>query len=164
MMVEANLLGVMWGSRTAVDAMADGGGHIVNIASMSAFGAVPGLATYGATKHAVLAFSTSLQGDLDEAGIPIRVHAVCPDTVETEMVEEREQDLDAAIIFSAPKLLDPADVAEKAVSLIDTRKIVLALPRSRAWTARVLAPFPRVALKALALFRRIGERKRRTRR
>jgi NAD(P)-dependent dehydrogenase (short-subunit alcohol dehydrogenase family) len=160
LMVEANLLGVIWGSRTAVEGMGNGGGHIINIASMSAFGPVPGLATYGATKHAVLAFSTSLQGDLDEAGIPIRIHAVCPDTVETQMIEEREHDEDAAIIFSAPKLLDPTEVAQQAVALLDTDKIVLALPRSRAWTARALAPFPRVGLRVLALFRRMGERKR----
>src|SRR4051794_21276947 len=75
-MVEANLLGVIWGSRTAVEAMRPGGGHIVNMASMSSFGPVPGLAVYGATKHAVLGFTGSLQGDLEQAGIPIRLHAV----------------------------------------------------------------------------------------
>ena len=66
--VEANLLGVIWGSRTAVEAMRSTGGHIVNMASMSSFGPVPGLAVYGATKHAVLGFSGSLQGDLQQEG------------------------------------------------------------------------------------------------
>src|SRR5688500_1068467 len=56
LMIEANLLGVVWGSRAAVDAMGADGGHIINLASMSAFGPVPGLAVYGATKHGVLAF------------------------------------------------------------------------------------------------------------
>src|SRR4051812_21463225 len=85
--VEANLLGVMWGSRAAVEAMrSTGGGHIINMASMSSFGPAPGLAVYGATKHAVLGFSGSLMGDLSEEGIPIRVHAVCPDGVDTGMV------------------------------------------------------------------------------
>jgi NAD(P)-dependent dehydrogenase (short-subunit alcohol dehydrogenase family) len=163
LMVETNLLGVIWGSRAAVEAMPrDGGGsaHIINIASLSAFGPVPGLATYGATKHAVLGFSTSLQGDLDEAGIPIRVHALCPDSVGTAMVSERAADPEAAIIFSAPRLLEPGEVADRAVGMLDTRKIVLAVPRNRAWIARVLAPFPRFGLKVLALFRRMGERKR----
>src|SRR5919201_7015848 len=111
-MVEANLLGVIWGSRTAVEAMRSTGGHIVNMASMSSFGPVPGLGVYGATKHAVLGFSGSLQGDLDQAGIPIRVHAVCPDAVDTGMVRERQTEPDSAIIFSAPRLLEPAEVAE----------------------------------------------------
>src|SRR3954453_8364447 len=41
-----NLLGVIWGSLAAVEAMRDGLGdrHIVNIASLSALGPVPGLA------------------------------------------------------------------------------------------------------------------------
>lgn len=159
-MVEANLLGVMWGSRAAVEAMRAGGGHIINMASMSSFGPVPGLAVYGATKHAVLGFTGSLQGDLKQAGIPIRVHAVCPDAVDTGMVRERQADPDSAIIFSAPKLLEPADVAERAVALLDGDKIVLAIPRNRAWLTRTMAAFPRADLRMLELFRKAGDRKR----
>ncbi len=163
LMVEANLLGVVYGSRAAVDAMRPQGGHIINMASMSSFGPVPGLAVYGATKHAVLGFTGSLQGDLDHAGIPIRVHAVCPDAVDTGMVRERQAEPDAAIIFSAPKLLEPADVAERAVALLDSTKIVLPIPASRAWLTRTMAAFPRADLRALELFRKAGEKKRRRR-
>ena len=88
-LVDANFLGVLWGSRAAVEAMRALGGDIVNMASMSSFGPVPGLAVYGATKHAVLGFTMSLQGDLDDARIPIRTHAICPDGVDTGMVRER---------------------------------------------------------------------------
>jgi len=160
-MVEGNVLGVVWGSRAAVDAMGAGGGHIINMASMSSFGPVPGLAVYGATKHAVLGFSGSLQGDLDQAGIPIHVHAVCPDAVDTGMVRERQAEPDSAIIFSAPRLLQPSEVAARAVSLIDGNRIVLAIPRNRAWLTRIMAAFPRADLRLLELFRRVGERRRR---
>jgi NAD(P)-dependent dehydrogenase (short-subunit alcohol dehydrogenase family) len=161
-MVRVNVLGVMFGSRAAVDAMrATGGGHIVNMASMSSLGPVPGLAVYGATKHAVLGFSVSLQGDLENAGIPIRVHAVCPDAVDTGMVRERQAEPDSAIIFSAPKLLQPSEVAERAVALLDTAKIVEVIPPSRGWLVRVMAGFPRADLRMMALFRRAGEKKRR---
>lgn len=51
-----------------------------------------------------LGFTTSLQGGLELAGSPIRVHAVCPDAVATDMVDERRHDREAAIIFSAPRL------------------------------------------------------------
>ena len=67
LMVDANFYGVMWGSRAAVDAMraAPGGDkHLINIGSLSSLAPVPGLAVYGATKHGVLGFSESLQGDL----------------------------------------------------------------------------------------------------
>lgn len=162
LMTEANLLGVFWGARAAVDAMGSGGGHIVNLASMSAFGPVPGLAIYGATKHGVLGFTESLQGDLEDAGIPIRVHAVCPDGVDTRMVQERIDDPDAAIIFSGgKKLLEPEAVAEKIVELLDSTAIVLTIPRSRAAFARFGGRYPRVGLKLLTLLKKIGERNRR---
>ena len=162
MLVEANLLGVIWGTRAAVDAMRTGGGHVINLASMSAFGPVPGLAVYGATKHAVLAFTESIQGDLEEAGIPVRMHAVCPDAVDTGMVRERADEPDAAIIFSSgQKLLQPADVAERMLGLLDSRALVLAIPRTRVTLLRLTSRYPRLGLKTAGFFKKIGERNRR---
>lgn len=159
LMTEANLLGVFWGSRAAVDAMRSGGGHLINMASMSAFGPVPGLAVYGATKHGVLGFTSSLQGDLEDAGIPIRVHAVCPDAVDTRMVRDRLDDEESAIIFSGgSKLLDPSDVADKIVDLLDSTAIILTIPRSRAGLARFAGRYPRAGLKTLSFFKKVGER------
>ena len=160
-MVEANLLGVVWGSRAAVEAMRATGGHIVNMASMSSFGPVPGLAVYGATKHAVLGFSGSLQGDLDDGGIPIRVHAVCPDGVDTGMVQERVGDPDSAIIFSSgTNLLTPGEVADRMLELLDSNKIVLTIPRWRVPLLRITHAFPRAGLKTAAFFKKVGERNR----
>ena len=160
--VEANLLGVICGSRAAVEAMRTHGGHLINLGSLSAFGPVPGLAVYGATKHGVVAFSESLQGDLDEAGIPIRVHAVCPDAVATGMVSERADDPDAAIIFSAGKeLLDPGDVADRIVGLLDSKALLLVIPRTRLPLLRLTGRFPRLGLKLAALFKKVGDRNRR---
>ena len=161
MLAEVNLLGVLWGCRAAVDAMRYGGGHIINLASMSAFGPVPGLAIYGATKHGVLAFSESLQGDLDEAKIRVRVHAVCPDGVNTRMVGERVDDPDSAIIFSAgKKLLDPGDVADRMVDLLDSTAILLTIPRYRVPLLRFTHRYPRLGLKLAAAFKKVGERNR----
>jgi NAD(P)-dependent dehydrogenase (short-subunit alcohol dehydrogenase family) len=161
MIAEVNLLGVLWGARAAVDAMRSGGGHVINMASMSSFGPVPGLAVYGATKHAVLAFTESLQGDLNEAKIPIRMHAVCPDGVDTRMVGERIDEPDAAVIFSAGKnLLDPGDVADRIMELLDSTAIVLTIPRYRVPMLRFTHRYPRLGLKLVALFKKIGERNR----
>jgi NAD(P)-dependent dehydrogenase (short-subunit alcohol dehydrogenase family) len=162
MIVDANLLGVICGSRAAVQAMRGHGGHLINLGSMSAFGPVPGLAVYGATKHGVVAFSESLQGDLDEAGIPVRVHAVCPDGVDTGMVSERAGDDDAAIIFSSgKKLLDPGDVADRIVALLDSKTLLLPIPRTRVPLLRLSNRYPRLGLKMAALFKKVGERNRR---
>jgi NAD(P)-dependent dehydrogenase (short-subunit alcohol dehydrogenase family) len=163
LMVEANLLGVIWGSRAAVETMRRHGvdAHIINLASLSAFGPVPGISVYAATKHGVLGFSTSLQGDLEAARLPIRVHAVCPDAARTDMVREHADEPDAAIIFSAPRLLDATEVAEQTVALLDSETLVLTIPRSRGVIAKGFAPFPRASLKLMGLFRRVGDRKRR---
>ena len=82
--------------------------HIINIASLSALTPVPGLAIYAATKHAVLGFTGSLQGDLLDAGIPITVHALCPDAADTQLLREHDHEPAAAINWSGPRLLTPA--------------------------------------------------------
>lgn len=84
-MAEVNVLGMMWGARAAIEAMRAQGGHLINIASMSSIAPVPGLAVYGATKQAVLGFTVSLAGDIDRAGLPIEVSAVCPDGIDTDI-------------------------------------------------------------------------------
>lgn len=161
--VETNLLGVMWGSRAAVDAMGRGGGHVINIGSMSSLGPVPGITTYAASKHGVLGYTTSLQGDLDNAGIPIRMHVVCPDAAETAMVHDVTESPESAILFSAPRMLEPSEVADHTVALLDRKQIVLVIPRWRGWVVRLGAFFPQFALKLISLFRRAGERKRKKR-
>lgn len=161
---EVNFLGVVWGCRAAVDVMrrAPGGepSHIINMASLSSLGPAPGLAVYGATKHAVLGFTESLQGDLRIAKLPIACHAVCPDGADTEMVRERVHDEDAALIWSAPRLLTAEEVADKVVGLLDSKQLVLVIPRWRGWVARTIALAPRPGLALVGPLRWLGERRR----
>lgn len=160
MMIDANLLGVVHGSRAAVGAMRSRGGHLLNIASMSAHGPVPGLAVYAATKAGVLNFSTSLQGDLDLERIPIRVHALCPDPADTAMVRDEQSHGDTAILFAQPKLLTAEAVADAAVAMLDGKRLVRSLPPARAGLARVGAVLPRVGLPVLARLRARGDKRR----
>ncbi|MCU0257577.1 MAG: SDR family oxidoreductase [Solirubrobacteraceae bacterium] len=162
--VRVNVLGVLHGSRVAVEQMrGGGGGHILNIASMSAFGPVPGLGVYAATKAAVKSITTSLQGDLDEAGIPIRAHALCPDAADTQMVRDVEDDPEAALLFSGFGLLGAEKVADAAVDLLDGNRIVKSMPGYRALLIRTSDLVPTAGLKTLHLFRRLGERRQRSR-
>jgi NAD(P)-dependent dehydrogenase (short-subunit alcohol dehydrogenase family) len=161
LMVEVNLLGVIHGSRAAVEAMRGRGGHLLNIASMSAHGPVPGLAVYAATKSGVLNFSTSLQGDLDLERIPIRVHALCPDAADTALVRNEQSHPDTAILFSLHAgLLSPDEVADAAVRLLDGRRVVRSMPATRAGLARIGGLIPRVGLPVLARMRASGDRRR----
>lgn len=160
---EVNMLGVVWGSLAAVDAMRAGAGanrHVINIASLSSLGPVPGLALYAATKHAVLGFTGSLQGDLLDAGIPITVHALCPDAADTPLLREHDHEPAAAINWSGPRLLTADEVAEHAVRLLDSKRLVRVVPAWRGWGVRALAIAGRTALRAAPLLRKQGDRHR----
>ncbi len=163
LIVETNVLGVMWGSRAAIEAMRSlptAEQHVLNLSSMSAFGPVPGLAVYASSKHAVLGFTTSLQGDLLSAGLPIRVHALCPDGADTPMVRERAGEREAAIIWSGSRLLTAQEVADGAMALLDSRRVVLALPRHRGALIRALGLAPGIGVRLGEPLRRLGERRR----
>jgi NAD(P)-dependent dehydrogenase (short-subunit alcohol dehydrogenase family) len=163
LMVEVNLLATVWGARAAVEAMRNdpAGAHIVNMASMAAFGPVPGLGVYAATKHGVLGLTESLQGDLVLAGVPIRVHAVCPDLVDTGMMREHAGNPEYALGFSGTKIYTPEEIAAEVVKLLDSDKIVLAIPRNRMVLARIAGLFPRSGLKVAKAVRGVGARKQR---
>lgn len=160
-MIEVNMLGMIWGARAAIEAMRAKGGHLINIASMSSIAPVPGLAVYGATKHAVLGFTISLAGDLDRAALPIKVSAVCPDGIDTDMVRNVRGSKEAGIVFAAPKLLTVEEVAGTVLDLVDKPRLAVAVPWSRGVLAHALRPFPELSLKALKPFLWFGERQRR---
>lgn len=158
--LEVNLRGVMAGSAAAVTTMGARGGAILNIASISALTPVPGLALYAATKAGVLSYTTSLQGDLHHAGLPIRARALCPDVVGTTMVSEVSHDPGAAMLFSGPRPLDPETVAQAGIELLDSRRqIVRVVPRWRGALVRGVDLAPATGLTILDVMRKIGDRR-----
>jgi short-subunit dehydrogenase len=158
--VEVNFLGSLYGSRAAVEAMGARGGQILNIASLAGLGPVPGLGVYAATKAAVVSLSVSLQGDLDIAGLPVRVHVMCPDAADTRMVRDVVDEDDAALLFSGGGLLSPADVADRTIELLDSRRIVRTMPAWRAGIVRTGAVLPTIGLRVLRILRWWGDRHR----
>jgi len=61
-------------------------GRIVNVSSLMGKVAAPTMATYSATKFAILGFTQSLRGEL--AAYNIRVIALLPSLTDTDMVRE----------------------------------------------------------------------------
>lgn len=161
LMVEVNLLATVWGARAALEQMKGdpAGAHIINMASMASFGPVPGLGVYAATKHGVLGLTASLQGDLVLSGSPIRVHAVCPDLVDTGMMREHADNPAYALGFSGTRIYPPEEIAEEIVKLLDSDKIILSIPRNRMAVARMAGMFPRTGLKVAKAFLGVGSRK-----
>jgi short-subunit dehydrogenase len=158
LLVETNVMGVIAGCLAAVDAMGSDSGDIINMASMSGLGPVPGLSVYAATKHAVVGFTTSLQGDLELAGRRIRVHALCPDAVATEMVSHRADDPEAAVLFSA-KHLSPEHVADEALAMLGSTRVIQPLPRARGMIMRASWVWPKAGLRTMSVVRKAGERR-----
>jgi 15-hydroxyprostaglandin dehydrogenase (NAD) len=100
----------------------NGGGVIVNTASIAGLAAYAPDPIYAAAKHGVVGFTRSLEYLLPEANI--RVNCVCPGVVDTPMVryddrgltpEERAQR--DAFLESIP-LIAPETIAEVVMSLI----------------------------------------------
>ncbi len=85
-MIRVNLLGVMYASRAALPAMkAQGGGHIVNVSSVSGRFAGPTQGGYNASKWGVNGFSEALRREVHGDGI--KVTLVEPGIVATELTD-----------------------------------------------------------------------------
>lgn len=88
----------------------NGGGAIVNIASIAAFDPFPGFAAYGAAKAFVVAYTRGLATEGAPHGI--RVFAVAPGAVETDMLRGAFPD------FPGDKLLYPDDIATMVETML----------------------------------------------
>lgn len=161
--VEVNVLGVIWGVRAAADAFRDQagsgvrGGDIGILASLSAHAPVPGLSVYAATKAAVLSLATSLPSELKND--KVRVHAVCPDGVDTPMVGGMDVDGDVRAALAAGVMLTPEQVAKTLVDMFGTRRVYKTLPVWRGVLARAGSLAPGVFMKVDPVMRKVGARR-----
>jgi short-subunit dehydrogenase len=156
--VRVNLLGVIHGTRAAVASMrANGGGHVVSIASLASWVPVPGETVYAATKAGVLSFTLGLQAELTAAGVrDVRLSAICPDGMLTPMLTDVLHEDGLALSFSAPRLVDPAEVAERVVDVLARPRLVSSVPHWRGAQVRLMSAMPDLMLRAAPLFTRMG--------
>jgi 3-oxoacyl-[acyl-carrier protein] reductase len=153
--LDVNVKGVMLGTRAAAVAMIrQGHGHIVNIASVAALVPVPGLAVYAASKAAVRSFTLSAAQELRPHGIHVTV--VCPDAVETPMLDKQLDYDEAALTFSGRRVLSPAEVAAAVIKALHEHPVEVLLPQSRGWLAKLADLFPRASFRLDGILRRKG--------
>lgn len=111
MMVETNVLGLMYMTRFALPYIKETKGHIVNIGSVAGRWSYPGGGVYCSTKAAVRAFTEGLRMDL--LGTRVRVTNIAPGMAETEFTITRLQSVDLAKkVYENFTALTPEDIAE----------------------------------------------------
>ncbi len=154
--IDVNCKGVIHGTRAAAAVMVPRrAGHIVNMGSLAALAAVPGLALYTASKFAVRGFSLAAAAELRPHGVAVTL--VCPDAVRTPMLDKQLDDRHAALTFSGPRPLDVDEVVRTILGpVLERRPLEIAFPRSRGWLARLSGFLPDVALAIRPMLERKG--------
>ena len=114
--IAVNLKGVWHCMRAAVACMAtNGGGHVINVASIAGLRSAPLLSAYSAAKHGVMGLTKSAAHEY--ARVNIRFNAVCPSFIDTPMVRNTMANMDEraqqATIKASPmrRLGDVGEVA-----------------------------------------------------
>ena len=84
--IAINVFGVILGTKLAAARMVKRGkGHVINVASLAAITPMPGIATYCATKHAVLGYTDTVRLELRGSGVAFS--SVMPTLTNTAMVD-----------------------------------------------------------------------------
>lgn len=132
--IDINLHGVITGTQLAIERMQPRGhGHIVNIASQAGKAGVPGIATYSATKHAVVGLSEAVRAELRGSGV--EVACVMPTLVNTELTSGVGQRL--------VKAVEPEDVANEIVDALEVPRFDVFVPRANGILLKTGALLPR---------------------
>lgn len=119
-LVRVNTLSPIVLTKYVVRAMlADGGGRIVNVASIIGFTGYSGLSVYGATKASLLGFTRSLAREVGRMGVT--VNAVAPGFLDTELTQgldgaQREQIARRSALRRLPEIDDVASAVEFLLS------------------------------------------------
>lgn len=128
--IAVNLKGVWLGMKHQLTYMRTrGSGSIINTASLGALMAIPNLAAYIASKHAVIGLTKAAALEAADAGI--RVNAICPSTTRTPMLDHLDEQRIEQIVrpHAIKRLCEPDEVAAAVVWLAsDQSSLVTGVP------------------------------------
>lgn len=140
--VSINLKGVWLCLKHQIRHMrANGGGSIVNNASVSGLVALAGQGAYTAAKHGVVGLTKVAA--VESAGVNIRVNAICPGAVRTPILRHLEQAgiTEAALASMSPqaRIAEPAEIAAAVAWLLSPQSSFVtgaAVPIDGGWSAQ----------------------------
>ena len=146
--IDINLHGVIAGTQMAIERMTPRhSGHIVNIASQAGKGGLPGIATYTATKHAVVGLSEAVRAELRGSGI--EMHCVMPTVVNTELTSGVGQ--------RWVKPVEAEDVAEAIAEALEVNRYDVWVPKENAAIYRIMTLMPRNVREAIGRFMKVDK-------
>lgn len=156
---DINVKGSIFGTQSVIETMRKhGGGHIINIASMASLSPVPGLSLYSASKYAVRAYSLAAAMELAEYGIAVTT--LCPDAVQTPMLDQQKDKEQAVLTFSGHKTLTVNEVVETIMGTVLTKKpYEIVVPASRGAVAKFANIFPQTTGRFIGLFQKMGAKR-----
>jgi NAD(P)-dependent dehydrogenase (short-subunit alcohol dehydrogenase family) len=139
--LDINVYGVILGSKLAAQRMAPRGtGHVINIASLAGETYAPGLATYCASKFAVIGFTDAARTEYRKAGVKFSM--VLPAFVNTELIS-------GTAGAKGFKNAEPADIADAIVNLLAKPKSRVRVPKSAGAVVVAFKFVPRPLAEAL---------------
>jgi len=140
-----NVKGVMLGTRAAGARFSRRGrGHIINFGSLASLAPVPGLGLYAASKFAVRGFSLAAATELLRSNVALTL--IMPDAVQTPMLDQQVDYVEAAMTFSGPRPLTVEDIERVLIEkVLPEKPLEIALPPSRAFLSRVANTTPGLA-------------------
>jgi len=122
-------------------------GHIVNIASQAGKGGVPGIATYSATKHAVVGLTEAVRAELRESGV--EMHCVMPTVVNTELTSGVGQ--------RWVKPVEAEDVANEIVDALEVGRYDVWVPKANGAIYKFVSLLPRGVREAIGRLMKIDK-------
>ena len=159
--VGINLLGVVWGCRTALPLMKQqGSGLVFNIASSAGFAAAPQMSAYNATKAGVIALSETLASEV--AGTGLQVSCAMPGFFRTHLLDHmrappEENRLAHRIMDSSGH--DPDEAALALLAAVAAGDLYVVWPPEYRWAWRLKRWFPHWFLRRVQSFRDAQARK-----
>jgi NAD(P)-dependent dehydrogenase (short-subunit alcohol dehydrogenase family) len=142
--LDINVHGTLFGMKEALPRMlARRGGHIVNLASVAGKAGFPHLATYCATKHAVVGLTEAVRGEHGQSGIGFTV--VMPAMVNTELTA-------GVKAGRGVEKAEPEDVANAIVDAVKLNRFEVYVPKSVGQISKVMQIMPRAAREAIARY------------
>jgi NAD(P)-dependent dehydrogenase (short-subunit alcohol dehydrogenase family) len=140
--LDINLYGVIVGTQLAIERMRPRrSGHVVNVASSAGKAGVPGIATYSATKHAVVGLTEAVRAE--HRGDGIEFSYVMPITVNTQLIEGLQDQ-------RGVKRIEPEDVAAEIVDALESAKVDVYVPRQLRASVMIGGLLPRRAREGMS--------------